>query len=166
METNEATTKKTGGILARQPPRANSSSSSHASKRRRAEAMADRFFPNDFPDFVAEVPDGEGGVERPAGLRGLLSLPYAKLSDRFLRAALQLKDKAWLAPLSGLLSRARARCSTDCSAGSPAGGGGDVGQGGSASDGLHALHGRAGDGDAAVQVLPGHWQPRGPHAGR
>ncbi|GJN19767.1 hypothetical protein PR202_gb07076 [Eleusine coracana subsp. coracana] len=65
--------------------------------------MADRFFPNDFLDFVAEVPEGEGGVDRPAGLRGLLSLPYSKLSDRFLHAALRLKDKACLAPLSGLV---------------------------------------------------------------
>ena len=34
--------------------------------------MADRFFPNDFPDFVAETPDGEGGVDRPHDVRGLL----------------------------------------------------------------------------------------------
>ncbi|KAL6641257.1 hypothetical protein ACP70R_019438 [Stipagrostis hirtigluma subsp. patula] len=97
----ETTTEKTGARLttAREPTRrasVSSSSSSQASKRRRSsrgEAMADRFFPNDFPDFVAEAgPDGEGG--RPAaGLRGLLSLPYPRLSDRFLRAALRLKDK-------------------------------------------------------------------------
>ncbi|KAK3156822.1 hypothetical protein QOZ80_2AG0112440 [Eleusine coracana subsp. coracana] len=93
MGTDETTTKKTGAVLPHEPPRAASSSSSHASKRRRAEAMAERFFPNDFPDFVAEVPEGEGGVDRPTGLRGLLSLPYSKLSDRFLHAALRLKDK-------------------------------------------------------------------------
>ncbi|KAK3152954.1 hypothetical protein QOZ80_2BG0165770 [Eleusine coracana subsp. coracana] len=93
MGTDETTTKKTGVVLSHEPPRAASSSSSHASKRPRPEAMADRFFPNDFLDFVAEVPEGEGGVDRPAGLRGLLSLPYSKLSDRFLHAALRLKDK-------------------------------------------------------------------------
>ncbi|TVT97546.1 hypothetical protein EJB05_57209, partial [Eragrostis curvula] len=101
-ETTTTTAKKTGGVLAREEPRraASSYSSSRASKRRRAEAMADRFFPNDFTDFVAEVPDGEGGVDRPAGLRGLLSLPYPKLSDRLLSAALRLKDKARLASFS------------------------------------------------------------------
>ncbi|KAM3402467.1 hypothetical protein ACQJBY_006387 [Aegilops geniculata] len=87
---------------ARQPPHGESSSSSssspssrHATKRRRAHgaaaAMADRFFPNDLPDFVAEAPDG--GDPPAAGLRGLLSLPYPRLSDRLLRAALRLKDK-------------------------------------------------------------------------
>ncbi|PUZ38442.1 hypothetical protein GQ55_9G197000 [Panicum hallii var. hallii] len=84
-------TKATG----REPP-----SSSHASKSKRhrstrGDAMADRFFPNDFPDFVAEA-EAEapgGGGDRPAGVRGLLSLPYASLSDRFLRAARRLKDK-------------------------------------------------------------------------
>jgi hypothetical protein len=168
MATGDSTTtsRKTGGVLAREPPRAASSSSSHASrKRRRAEAMADRFFPNDFPDFVAEVPDGEGGVDRPAGLHGLLSLPYRNLSDRFLRAALRLKDKAHLASFPGLVSRAPGARLIARPA-SHAGGGGDVGQGGAPSDGLHALHGRARDGDAAVQVLPGDRQPRGSHPGR
>lgn len=84
---------------ARQPPHGESSSSSHSSrhatKRRRAHgaaAMADRFFPNDLPDFVAEAPDG--GDPPAAGLRSLLSLPYPRLSERLLRAALRLKDKA------------------------------------------------------------------------
>ncbi|KAL6883514.1 hypothetical protein ACP4OV_010928 [Aristida adscensionis] len=85
------TTTTTGkGRTAREPA---SSGTSHASKRRRGvrggeAAMADRFFPNHFPDFVAEASDGDG--DRPAGL---LSLPYPSLSDRFLRAALRLKDK-------------------------------------------------------------------------
>lgn len=86
-------TKATGGLTGREL-----SSSSHASKRRRGlrcEPMADRFFPNDFPDFVAEseASDGDGEGHRPAGLRGLLSLPYTRLSDRFVRAARRLKDK-------------------------------------------------------------------------
>jgi hypothetical protein len=127
--------------------------------------MADRFVPNDFPDFVAETPDGEGGINRPTGLRGLLSLPYQNLSDQFLRAALRLKDKACLAPSSRLLSRAPRARLIDQPA-SLAGGGGDVGQGGAAGNGLHALHGGARDGDAAVQVLPGHLQPWGPHPRR
>lgn len=89
--TDEKKTKGTEGRVASREP----STSSHASKRRRSlqsEGMADRFFPNDFPDFVAEAPGGDG--DRHAGLRGLLSLPYATLSDRFLRAARRLKDKA------------------------------------------------------------------------
>lgn len=72
------------------------SSSSHASKRRRGlrgESMADRFIPNDFPDFVAEAEASDGEGHRPAGLRGLLSLPYTRLSDHFVRAARRLKDK-------------------------------------------------------------------------
>jgi hypothetical protein len=66
--------------------------------------MADRFFPNDFPDFVAEseASDGDGEGHRPAGLRGLLSLPYTRLSDRFVRAARRLKDK--VRPARPLLS--------------------------------------------------------------
>jgi len=97
------------------------SSSSHASKRRRStrgNAMADRFFPNDFPDFVAEAEAPGGDGDRPAGLRGLLSLPYARLSDRFLRAARRLKDKARrpaTRSLSPVSCRAPASCSTDCS---------------------------------------------------
>ncbi|XP_066382116.1 lanC-like protein GCL2 isoform X2 [Miscanthus floridulus] len=90
-------TKATGGLTGRETP-----SSSHASKRRRGlrgESMADRFFPNDFPDFVAEAEacdgdgDGDGDGHRAAGFRGLLSLPYTRLSDRFVRAARRLKDK-------------------------------------------------------------------------
>jgi hypothetical protein len=59
--------------------------------------MADRFFPNDHPDFVAEATDG--GDPPAAGIRGLLSLPYPKLSHRLLHAALRLKDKARHAPV-------------------------------------------------------------------
>lgn len=77
--------------------------------------MADRFFPNDLPNFVAEDPDGD---DPPAGLRGLLSLPYPSLSDRLLRAGLQLKDKVRRAPRSVAYAVwvgfvAHARCSTD-----------------------------------------------------
>ncbi|CAN6282607.1 unnamed protein product [Urochloa humidicola] len=94
--TAEKSTKATEGRLTGREP-SSSSSSSRASKRRRSlrgEAMADRFFPNDFPDFVAEAePPGVGGGHGPVGVRGLLSLPYARLSDRFLRAARRIKDK-------------------------------------------------------------------------
>uniref|UniRef100_A0A0E0R0Y3 Uncharacterized protein n=2 Tax=Oryza TaxID=4527 RepID=A0A0E0R0Y3_ORYRU len=65
-------------------PSTSSSSSSRATKRHRVAGMADRYFPNDLPDFVAEAPDGG---------RGLLSLPYSSLSERLLRAALRIKDK-------------------------------------------------------------------------
>ncbi|KAJ1294975.1 hypothetical protein BS78_01G187900 [Paspalum vaginatum] len=87
-------TKTTGELTGRGP----SSSSPHSSKRRRSlrgESMADRSFPNDFPDFVAETepPGGDGEGHRPTELRALLSLPYNRLSDRFVRAARRLKDK-------------------------------------------------------------------------
>ncbi|XP_039783750.1 lanC-like protein GCL2 isoform X2 [Panicum virgatum] len=95
--------KATEGLATRREPPPSSSSRASKSKRGRStrgDAMADRFFPNDFPDFVAEA--GGGGGDRPAGLRGLLSLPYARLSDRFLRAARRLKDKVveetWVKP--------------------------------------------------------------------
>ncbi|XP_062201471.1 lanC-like protein GCL2 isoform X2 [Phragmites australis] len=85
--------KQTTGRL----PVANPREASGSKRRRslRGEGMADRFFPNDFPDFVAEASggDGQGCVDRRVGLRGLLSLPYPRLSDRLLRAALRLKDK-------------------------------------------------------------------------
>uniref|UniRef100_A0A0E0M998 Uncharacterized protein n=1 Tax=Oryza punctata TaxID=4537 RepID=A0A0E0M998_ORYPU len=120
---------------ARDPPRGqlpstSSFSSSRATKRQRAAAMADRYFPNDLPDFVAEAPDGDGSS--PDGVRGLLSLPYSRISDRLLRAALRIKDKA-----CGYLGLGR---------------GGDVDQGAATGDGLHALHGRARHGTPAVQV--------------
>ena len=94
---------KVGSLHAREPPHGETSSSSpHASKRRRAHgsaaAMADRFFPNDLPDFVTETTDD--GDPPAAGIRGLLSLPYPKLSHRLLHAALRLKDKASHAVLS------------------------------------------------------------------
>lgn len=78
--------------------RRSSSSSPHTSKRRRSlrgESMADRFFPNDFPDFVAEAeaPGGDGEGHKPVGIRDLLELPYTRLSERFVRAARRLKDK-------------------------------------------------------------------------
>jgi hypothetical protein len=50
--------------------------------------MADLFFPNVLP----EAPDG--GEPLAASLLGLLSLPYPRLTDRILRAALWLKNKA------------------------------------------------------------------------
>jgi hypothetical protein len=108
-------TKATGGLTGREP-----SSSSHASKRRRGlrgESMADRFIPNDFPDFVAEAEASDGEGHRPAGLRGLLSLPYTRLSDHFVRAARRLKDKVRPAtrPLVSPVAHPPARCSTDCS---------------------------------------------------
>jgi hypothetical protein len=40
--------------------------------------MADRVFPKDFPDFIAETLGGNG--HRPARVRGLLSLSYTRFS--------------------------------------------------------------------------------------
>uniref|UniRef100_A0A7N2MC95 LanC-like protein GCL2 n=1 Tax=Quercus lobata TaxID=97700 RepID=A0A7N2MC95_QUELO len=61
--------------------------------------MADRFFPNVMPDFVAEATaetqDEEGKepvVVTQDSLMKLLSMPYSSLSQRFKRAALDLKE--------------------------------------------------------------------------
>jgi len=40
--------------------------------------MADRVFPKDFPDFIAEALGDDG--DRPARVRGLLSLSYTRFS--------------------------------------------------------------------------------------
>ncbi|OVA00559.1 Lanthionine synthetase C-like [Macleaya cordata] len=54
--------------------------------------MADRFFPNQMPDFVSET--AEEGVAESSGdsLLKLLSLPYSSISEKFKRAALGLKE--------------------------------------------------------------------------
>lgn len=63
--------------------------------------MADRYFPNVMPDFVAETPPPTtvtGGEEEivaqgtQESLMRLLSMPYATLSKRLMRAALDLKE--------------------------------------------------------------------------
>lgn len=62
--------------------------------------MADRFFPNTMPDFVAEATSLEGGgdgatVSAPgdsSSLAKLLAMPYPVLSENFKRAALDLKE--------------------------------------------------------------------------
>ncbi|MQL90907.1 hypothetical protein Taro_023506 [Colocasia esculenta] len=56
--------------------------------------MADRFFPNEMPAFVAEAEGEEAVAGNP--LQGLLALPYPKAADRFLRSALDLKEKVRL----------------------------------------------------------------------
>ncbi|KAG8092134.1 hypothetical protein GUJ93_ZPchr0012g19767 [Zizania palustris] len=102
--------RKDKGRLAagREAPRGELPSSSRAAKRQREAAMGNRYFPNDLPDFVAEASDG--GEERaPAGVHGLLSIPYPRLSDRLLRAALRLKDKV----VEETWSRARGQVTTD-----------------------------------------------------
>jgi hypothetical protein len=52
--------------------------------------MADRFFPNVMPDFVAE--STAVSAEAQDSLMKLLSMPYHSLSERFKRAALDLKE--------------------------------------------------------------------------
>ncbi|KAI6697359.1 hypothetical protein NL676_017478 [Syzygium grande] len=67
---------------------------------RRSKKMADRFFPNTMPDFVAEATSLEGGgdgatVSAPgdsSSLAKLLAMPYPVLSENFKRAALDLKE--------------------------------------------------------------------------
>ncbi|XP_022734052.1 lanC-like protein GCR2 isoform X3 [Durio zibethinus] len=52
--------------------------------------MADRFFPNEMPDFVAERTVTEGTTKD--SLINLLSLPHKTLSDKFKTSALDLKE--------------------------------------------------------------------------
>ncbi|KAJ3682236.1 hypothetical protein LUZ60_014809 [Juncus effusus] len=52
--------------------------------------MADRFFPNTMPDFVKE---GEPVAATGSSLSRLLALPYSKLSEKLLKAGLDLKEK-------------------------------------------------------------------------
>ncbi|CAA3019739.1 lanC GCR2 [Olea europaea subsp. europaea] len=58
--------------------------------------MADRFFPNDMPDFVQETPVKESAVgssESPKdSLTRLLHLPYKTISERLKKEALDLKE--------------------------------------------------------------------------
>lgn len=61
--------------------------------------MADRFYPNLMPDFVAENPNIEGGeVQRPISqgtnesLLKLLTTPFHSLAEKLKRAALDLKE--------------------------------------------------------------------------
>lgn len=53
--------------------------------------MADRHFPNEMADFVEEE-HGQSSISQ-STLHGLLRLPYPKLADKFLEAALDLKEK-------------------------------------------------------------------------
>ena len=55
--------------------------------------MADRFFPNEMPYFVAETTAEEAASKRAGdSLTSLLSLLYQSLSAKFRRAALDLKE--------------------------------------------------------------------------
>lgn len=55
--------------------------------------MADRFFPNEMLDFVAEAAADEAASVRPKdSLTKLLSLPYKTLSDMLKSSALDLKE--------------------------------------------------------------------------
>lgn len=59
--------------------------------------MADRFFPNVMPNFVAETP-ASVAEQRPDtdSFLKLLSMPYLPLSEHFKRAALDLKENVLL----------------------------------------------------------------------
>ncbi|XP_078161654.1 lanC-like protein GCL2 isoform X2 [Carex rostrata] len=67
-------------------------SSSRPSKRPKKSrgAMADRFFPNEMPDYVDER---ESSAATGSSLIRLLSLPDHELSAKFLKAGVDLKDK-------------------------------------------------------------------------
>ncbi|XP_028761635.1 lanC-like protein GCL2 [Neltuma alba] len=57
--------------------------------------MADRFFPNVLPDFVPEASQEQQdavSVSAQDSLTKLLAMPYAPLSERFKRAALDVKE--------------------------------------------------------------------------
>ncbi|KAI8558600.1 hypothetical protein RHMOL_Rhmol04G0108200 [Rhododendron molle] len=56
--------------------------------------MADRFFPNDMPDFVEEKQEEEDRVTIGSqdSLMSLLSMPYSSFSSRLKRAGLDLKE--------------------------------------------------------------------------
>lgn len=53
--------------------------------------MADRFFPNDMPEFVEERESA--ATTTGSSLTRLLSLPYPQLSAKLLKAGLDLKEK-------------------------------------------------------------------------
>lgn len=57
------------------------------------EAMADRFFRNEMPEFVVEAEGEEAAAAAGTSLLKLLSLPFPSAADRFLRAGLDLKEK-------------------------------------------------------------------------
>ncbi|KAL8505919.1 hypothetical protein ACS0TY_016951 [Phlomoides rotata] len=64
--------------------------------------MADRFFPNDMPDFIPETEAAQSAAADPSdSLTKLLHLPYKTLSEGLKKAALDLKDtvvkETWLA---------------------------------------------------------------------
>jgi len=70
--------------------------------------MADRFFPNDIPDSIEEGAASSPAAElSSSSLHTLLSLPYPALADRFLRAALDLNQKAidYIAPYTAYFVR-------------------------------------------------------------
>lgn len=55
--------------------------------------MADRFFENVMPDFAEEIPHEEDDSAQDSNsLLKLLRMPYSSLSQRFKRAALDLKE--------------------------------------------------------------------------
>ncbi|KAK4420346.1 LanC-like protein GCR2 [Sesamum alatum] len=56
--------------------------------------MADRFFPNEMPDYIPETPSVESAAVAAASdsLTKLLHLPYRTLSELLKKAALDLKD--------------------------------------------------------------------------
>ena len=54
--------------------------------------MADRFFPNEMPDFVEEKEEETVAVNSEDSLMKLLSMPYSALSERLKHAGLDIKE--------------------------------------------------------------------------
>jgi len=114
--------------------------------------MADRFFPNDIPDYIDEAAASSPAAElSSSSLHTLLSLQYPALADRFLHVALDLKQKAtdYIAPLPRLRTsnfvRSSARAVIILVSSAVLGCARDVGEAAAAFDGgLHAIHGALG----------------------
>lgn len=129
---------------------------SFGGKLSKAKTMADRFFPNDMPNSVPETddPSAAGAVGSSSSLLKLLSLPYSKTAERFLRAGLDLKEKVHLSLLLAISLLFLDTCFFICSL--FPGRQGNVGSRRAPCQGFFALHWRARHGFLALEVVPSH----------
>lgn len=62
--------------------------------------MADRFFPNEMPNFIPETAEAEKLAEKAQdSLTKLLHLPYKNVAEKIQKSALVLKEKVPTVPL-------------------------------------------------------------------